>query len=85
MLRLSELALLVSPFLLFGVWRLAAAYGLPSTTAVAVAAGALLVMLGALLWFGEERALPPGAAYVPARLENGHIVPGHGAGTASHP
>ncbi len=77
MLRLSELALFVSPFLLFGVWRLAAAYGVPSATAVVVAAGALLVMLGVLVWFGEERALPPGAAYVPAHVENGRIVPGH--------
>jgi len=77
MLRLSELALFVSPFLLFGVWRLAAAYGFPSGTAVVLAAGALLVMLGVLMWVGEERALPPGAAYVPARLEHGRIVPGH--------
>jgi membrane-associated phospholipid phosphatase len=77
MLRLSELALFVSPFLLFGVWRLAAAYGFPSGTAVVLAAGALLVMLGMLMWVGEERALPPGAAYVPARLEHGRIVPGH--------
>jgi hypothetical protein len=81
MLRLSELALFASPFLLFGVWRLAAAYGFPSMTAVLVAAGALLVMLGVLTWFGQERALTPGTAYVPARLENGRIVPGH-AGTA---
>jgi hypothetical protein len=80
MLRLSELALFVAPFLLFGVWRLAGAFGFPSTAAVVVAAGALLLMLGTLMWFGEKRALPPGAAYVPARLENGHIVPGH-AGT----
>jgi hypothetical protein len=80
-LRLSEFALFVSPFLLFGVWRLAAAYGFPSATAVVLAAGALLVMLAALMWIGEERALPPGAGYVPARLENGRIVPGHaGAG-----
>ena len=81
MLRLSELALFVSPFLLFGVWRLAAVYGFPSGTAVVLAAGALLVMVAALMWFGEERALPPGAAYVPARLEHGRIVPGH-AGSA---
>ena len=80
MLRISELALFASPFLLFAVWRLAAVYGLPSGTAVVVAAGALLVMLGTLLWFGEDRALPPGAAYVPARVEHGRIVPGHAAG-----
>ncbi len=82
MLRLSEIALFAAPFLLFGVWRLAAVYGFPSAAAVVVAAGALLVMLGALIWFGEERALPPGAAYVPARLENGRIVPGHAGASA---
>ena len=67
MLRLSELALFLSPFLLFGVWRLAAAYGLPPTL-VAAAAAALLAMLAAVIWLSAERALPPGMAYVPAGL-----------------
>jgi hypothetical protein len=82
MLRLSELALFLSPLLLFFVWRFAVARGIPSPAVVAVAAGALLALLGGLLWFSTNRALPPGAAYVPAQLQDGRIVPGH-AGTGS--
>ena len=32
---------------------------------------------GALVWLSEDRALPPDAAYAPARLKNGHIIAGH--------
>ncbi len=77
MLRFFELALFLSPFLLFGVWRLALARGFPSTPAVAAAAGLLALTIGLLLWFVADRALPPGASYVPAQFEHGHIVPGH--------
>jgi len=77
MLRLTELALFLSPFLLFGVWRLAAARGIPSGATVAVAAGALIVVLGVLLWFSEEGAMPGDATYVPAHLQDGRVVPGH--------
>lgn len=77
MLRFSELALFLSPLLLFGVWRFALARGFPSTPAVAAAAGLLIVTIGLLLWFAASRTLPPGTSYVPAQLEGGHIVPGH--------
>ena len=78
MLRFGELALFLSPFILFAVWRLAVARGYPTPAVVTAAACALLVIVGVLLWYTRETALPPGEAYVPARLENGHIVPGHG-------
>ena len=79
MLRLTEIAMFVSPFLLFGVWWFAAARGIPSTATVAVAAGALVVMFGVLLWFSQEGALRGNVGYVPAQLQHGRIVPGHGA------
>ncbi|MGH7155367.1 MAG: DUF6111 family protein [Acetobacteraceae bacterium] len=79
MLRFGELALFLSPFILFAVWRLAIARGYPSLSAVTAAACALLVMLGILVWYSREASLPPGETYVPARLENGRVVPGHGA------
>ncbi len=77
MLRLAELVLFLSPFLLFGVWRFAAARGIPSGATVAAAAGALVIVLGVLLWFSQEGAMPGDATYVPAHLQDGHIVPGH--------
>ncbi|HSU05575.1 MAG TPA: DUF6111 family protein [Acetobacteraceae bacterium] len=79
MLRLSELALFLSPFLLFAAWRFALARGLRSGPVVATAAGALVLMIGVLMWFAADRALPRNGAYVPARLEDGRIVPGHAA------
>jgi Family of unknown function (DUF6111) len=79
MLRLTEIAMFISPFLLFGVWWFAAARGVPDTATVAVAAGVLLVVFGVLLWFSQEGSLQGNAVYVPAQLEDGRIVPGHGA------
>jgi hypothetical protein len=78
-MRLAEFALYVAPFLLFAVWRLAAARGIPSSAALALAAGALLVMMGVLVLISRNRALPPGSEYVPAQLQSGRIIPGHGA------
>jgi hypothetical protein len=40
---------------------------------------ALVVLAGMLVWLRREHALPTGAAYVPAQLQDGAIVPGHGA------
>jgi hypothetical protein len=79
MLRLTEIAMFVSPFLLFGVWRFAVARGIPSKGMMAVAAGVLVMMFGVLLWFSQEGALQGDMSYVPAQLQDGRIVPGHGA------
>jgi len=78
MFRFVEIALFVSPFLLFAAWRLTAYAGGPSTHVVAASCILLLLLLGALLWFQREGALPPGTTYVPATLRDGQIVPGHG-------
>lgn len=43
------------------------------------AACTLVVLAGMLVWLRREHALPTGAAYVPAQLQNGSIVPGHAA------
>jgi hypothetical protein len=36
----------------------------------------LLAMAGGLFWFGSDRAVS--GRYVPAHVEDGRIVPGHG-------
>jgi Family of unknown function (DUF6111) len=79
MLRFVELALFLSPFLLFAAWRLTAYAGGPSTHVVAASCVLLALLLGALLWFQREGALPSGTTYVPATLHDGRIIPGHGA------
>ena len=79
MLRFVELVLFLSPFLLFAVWRATAYAGLPSPRLIAASFALLMLLLAALLWFQREGALPSGSTYVPAHLEDGRVVPGHGA------
>jgi uncharacterized protein DUF6111 len=78
MLRLVELALFASPFLVFAGWRYFASGSGPSIRVVAAAACVVIVLAVALLWLGEDRAISPHDAYAPARFENGHIIAGHG-------
>lgn len=78
MLRLTEVALFLSPFLIFGFWWFSATRGFPSQATVAASAAALLLMLGCLLWFSQSRSIPEGETYVPAHVKDGRIVPGHG-------
>jgi hypothetical protein len=79
MLRLIEVALFLTPFAAFLAWRLTSAGGGPSPTFVAVTAGCVIVLLVGLLWYGGAGSLGRGQTYVPARLEDGRIVPGHAA------
>jgi Family of unknown function (DUF6111) len=79
MLRFAELALFLAPFLLFAVWRFMAVEGGPSVRIVALAACALALLAGALIWLSQEDALPPGATYQPARLQDGKVISGHAA------
>jgi hypothetical protein len=77
MLRLLEVVLFLSPFLAFALWRLAAPATPPSPRLVAATASALLVIAIALYWFSREDVLPPDAAYAPAELRDGRLVPSH--------
>ena len=79
MLRLVELALFLAPFILFALWRFMAVEGGPSVRIVAIAACVLALLAGALIWLSQDEALPPGATYEPARLQNGKIVSGRAA------
>ncbi len=75
-MRWAELALFLSPFALYGAWRLAAARAQPAllwATAAAVA-----VLAAGTVWFGLARRLDRTETYVPAQWQNGRIVPGHG-------
>jgi hypothetical protein len=78
-MRWLELALFLSPFVLYAAWRLAAARARPSLLWGTAAAVAILAV--ATLWLGLGRRLQTGEGqvYVPARIEGGEIVPGHSA------
>jgi len=80
MLRLTEAALFVLPFVAFLAWRLSGRGGRLSPRLVAAAGLWVLVLALGLAWFGLRRAIPPGAGYVPARVgADGRILePGVG-------
>ena len=75
-MRWMELALFLSPFALYAAWRLAVARAQPALL-WGVAALVACLAIGTV-WFGLVRRLSPGEQYVPAHLEDGRIVPGHG-------
>ena len=78
MLRAGEAFLAVAPILaaalLYGIWF----RRLPSRRVV-LAIGVAVVALGsALVWQGTEEGLRPHQRYVPAKLQGGAVVEGHG-------
>ncbi len=77
-LRLTELFLFLTPFAAFIAWRLTAGSGGPSRPVLIGAACVLAILAAMLVWLRQERTLPPGTVYVPAQLQDGRIVPGHG-------
>ena len=78
-MRFVEIALFLAPFVVFAAWRMATPVGRPSPRAVATSAALLALLFAALLWLHQKGAVPPNAAYVPATLQDGRIVPAHGA------
>lgn len=76
-MRFAEIALLALPFVVFVAWRLLAPTAGPPRVLVVAVTATVVVMAGVLLALWYEDASPPGTRYVPARLENGRIVPSH--------
>jgi hypothetical protein len=74
-MRWAELALFLVPFALYVAWRVATPLARPALMWGAVAIVAALA--GSLVVLGLSRRLDPKQAYVPARIEDGRIVPGH--------
>ena len=77
MLRFAELVLFLAPFAIFAAWRLVAGGGGPSWKLVVTATCIVAMLAGALYWFSREEAITPDLRYVPAQLEDGHVIPGH--------
>jgi hypothetical protein len=68
--------MLALPFVVFLVWRLMAPDAGPPLVLVLGVTGAVAAMTVLLLVLWYQDASPPGTGYVPARLEDGRIVPG---------
>jgi hypothetical protein len=74
--RFAEIALLALPFAVFLAWRLLSPSAGPPRILVIAVTGSVAAMAVLLLVLWYEEAEPPGAGYVPARLEDGRILPG---------
>lgn len=76
-MRFAEIALFLAPILIFAAWRAVSIRGGATPAFVAAVTAGVLILLGMLLLFWYQGTEPPGAMYVPARRENGQIVPSH--------
>jgi MFS superfamily sulfate permease-like transporter len=77
MLRWAEVLLFLAPFVVFLLWWRISLGGGPSRIALAATLVGLVVFGAVLAWFGIDRSMGRHSTYVPARVEDGRIVPGH--------
>ncbi len=79
MIRAVELALFAAPVLVFLLWlRFRDRVLAPRRSALLAALVAVVALGAALAWTGLNERHREGTRYVPATLENGRIIPGHG-------
>ncbi|WP_428487905.1 DUF6111 family protein [Rhodopila sp.] len=77
--RLIEIVLFLTPFIGFTVWRLVVPSDRVPAWLVACAAGAVMLILLLLLTLWHFDASDGGRAYIPARVQDGRVIPGHAA------
>jgi hypothetical protein len=78
----TEVALFLTPFILYAVFLLATragamhpdAWSLPKIAGLVIAS--LLLMIGSFLVLAQFSGAPPGSTYVPAHVQDGKFVPG---------
>jgi hypothetical protein len=75
--RFAEIALLAMPFVVFVAWRMLAPNAGPPKILVISVSATVVIMAGLLLLLWYQDASPPGTGYVPARIEDGRVVPSH--------
>lgn len=79
---LTEIALFLTPFVLYAVFLVATKAGVldlkswPVARVATLAIAALALMLGSFIFFAHFSGAPPGSNYVPAHIEDGKFVPG---------
>jgi hypothetical protein len=76
MLRAAEIGLFLTPLGLYLMWRFLAPHVRPAVLWV----GMVLVvgLAGMAVRYGLKERMDPNSRYVPARIEDGRIVPGRG-------
>ena len=79
---LTEVALFLTPFVLYAVFLWATRTGVleparwPVSTLIYLTIAALLLMIGSFLFFAQFTGAPPRSTYVPAHMENGKFIQG---------
>lgn len=79
MLGLIETGLFLVPIAVYAVWRLTAAQGGPSARALIAGGISVAILVASLIWYVREERIDPNAAYVPPKLQDGRLIPGHAA------
>jgi hypothetical protein len=79
MARLLQVMLFLLPFVGYGLWLWS---GRQYTRQLLWGTlGAMFVMVIAAAWLELRGTVPPDATYVPPRVEDGRVVPGHAVRT----
>ena len=80
MIRGIELSIFLTPLMAYILWRRFAASGrlAPPRYALLAMLAALVIAGAGLAWTGLEERHAEGSRYVPASMQDGRIVPGHG-------
>jgi hypothetical protein len=79
---LTEVAIFLIPFAVYAAFLIATRSGLlvqsswPLHVLAKLSLGALLLVVVSFLLLAEFGGAPPDSTYVPARIENGKLVPG---------
>jgi hypothetical protein len=77
-----EVALFLAPFVAYGLFLWAMRKGVlhpdawPSQILIGLTAAALVLTAAGFVVVAEFSGAPPGSTYVPAHMEDGHLVPG---------
>jgi hypothetical protein len=79
---LIEIGLFLMPFAIYAAILMATPAGMLRHSAwsarrlAALAAVALVLMVGSFVLFAQFSGVPPGSTYIPAHMEGGKFVPG---------
>ena len=77
MLALVATALFLVPIAVYAIWRFTAAQGGPSWRALIAGVTALAILAASLVWYVRAERIDPTATYIPPRIQDGRLIPGH--------
>jgi hypothetical protein len=83
--RIIEIVLFLTPFLTFAAWRLLFPSPTPPLWMICGLGGFVIVMLLALFWLRHVDAGDANQTYIPARLDNGRVIPAQRESTQRAP